>query len=500
MKAVFNRSHSLKLMAATLVGAFLLAACTRPGTADPNAAERSATLANGSLTATVSATGNIQPESDVRLSFQSAGTVAEVNVKVGDRVKKGDVIARLDTIDLELALTQAQASLEQSKNAIASSETAMAQALNQIVIATAAYSRTVSGVRSADVVAAQSAYDAAVANLDKLKAGPTLEDVAGVEASLRNAEASLRTAQSAYDAVARFNPAGVGASPQALQLEQATNNYNLAKSNYDKVAKGADAAQLAGARQQVENARAQLDRTRNPALSFDVDTAKANIDQARLAVKNAETQKKNAETQIKLAELQVKQAERRLAQAVLTAPMDGIISQVGVDVGESSASAPAPFTLVDDSKYHIDITVDEIDISKIKLGQEVNVTLDSLPGLDVKGQVERIAPTSVTINGVVSYQVRVVVQSDSSTPLRAGMTANAGIVLDKRDNVLLAPNWAVRRDRASGKAFLTLKKGDKSEEVEIELGLRNDSSSEVLKGASAGDIVVAPTTPNLLGQ
>ena len=65
---------------------------------------------------------------------------------------------------------------------------------------------------------------------------------------------------------------------------------------------------------------------------------------------------------------------------------------------------------------------------------------------------------------------------------------------------VLAPNWAVRRDRASGKAFLTLKSGETATEVEIKLGLRNDTSSEILSGAKAGDTIVAPTTPNVLGQ
>jgi HlyD family secretion protein len=177
-----------------LISALILGACTRPGAdaASTTAATRSATLAAGDLTATVSATGNIQPESDVRLNFQTTGTIAEVNVKVGDRVKKGDLIAKLDTTDLELALTQSQAGLEQSqasakqsKNALLNADTAIEQARNQITIATAAYSKTVGSVRSADVVAAQSALDAARASFDKLQAGPTREDIASAEAALR---------------------------------------------------------------------------------------------------------------------------------------------------------------------------------------------------------------------------------------------------------------------------------------------------------------------------
>jgi HlyD family secretion protein len=516
MKSRQRFVHRGRIGLVIIAGALALSACTRPGSpAGSGAAQRTATVEKGSMTATVSATGNIQPESDVRLNFQTAGTVAEVNVKVGDRVKKGALIAKLDTTDLELALTQArgaleqaQASAKQSQNALATADTSIEQARNQIVIATAAYSKTIGGVRSADVVAAQAAYDAAVASFDKVQAGPTREDLAAAEAGIRNAETALRQAQTAYDAAFRFNPAAIGASPASAQLETATNNYNSAKAQYDKAAKGADSAQLASARQQIENARANLARTRTPVLSFDVDQAKAQIDQARLQLKNAETQRKNSDSQIALAEiqvrqaeLQVKQAERRLAQTQLTAPSDGIIAAVNVDVGEASTTVQgAPFTLVDDSKFHIDITVDEIDIAKIKVDQEVVVTLDSLPGVEVKGKVERIAPTSTTINGVVSYSVRVLVEQSAEVQLRAGMTANAAIVLDRRNDVLLAPNWAVRRDRGSGKAFLTFKTGETTSEREIKLGLRNDTSSEILSGANAGDTIVAPTAPSPIPQ
>ncbi len=514
----------VRFFIATSLAALVLSACSRPGAA-PAAAQRTATLANGSLTATVSATGNIQPESDVHLSFQAAGTVSEVAVKVGDRVKKGDLIAKLDGVDLELAVTQAngslaqangsleqaKASLEQANNTLGNSDTAIAQANNQILIATAAYSKTVSGVRSADVVAAKAAYDAAIASQAKTMAGPAAEDTAAAEGALRNPEAALRQAQAAYDAIFSRKPAGIGATPQSLQLEQATNSYNTAKANFDKASKAPDAAQLSAANQQVENARASLDRTRTPVLSYDIAQARANIDQAGLGLKNAQAQKISAQTQVKAADLQVKQAElalnqaaigvkqaqRRLSQALLSAPIDGVVSAVGVDAGETAAGTP--FTLVDDSVYHIDITVDEIDIAKIKLGQEVAVTLDSLPGIEVKGKVDRINPTSTTVNGVVSYSVRVTVEANKEAALRAGMTANAAIVLDKRDNVLLAPNWAVRREKNTGKAFLTMKDGEKTKEIEIKLGLRNDASSEIVSGANAGDIVLAPTTPSAFG-
>ena len=75
--------------------------------------------------ATVSATGNIEPESEVKLSFQQPGTVAQVLVDEGATVKKDAVIAKLDTTDLELALAQAQAQLDNAKTSLANAQTAI---------------------------------------------------------------------------------------------------------------------------------------------------------------------------------------------------------------------------------------------------------------------------------------------------------------------------------------------------------------------------------------
>jgi HlyD family secretion protein len=495
-----KNNRTTRLLLISIAGGLLLAACARPGASGDAATQRTARLETGTLTATVNATGNIEPEAEIRLSFQQAGTIAEVFFERGQAVKKGDVIAKLDTVDLELALAQAQASLEQAKNALLQAQTAVENAKAQEIIATANYSRTVAGVRKSEIDAARAALAAAEANLAKLKAGPEPEDIAAAEAALRNAEAALRRAQSNYDAAFARNPAAIGAHPAALELEQATNNYNSAKAQYDRATKEADDAQIKAAEQQVMNAKANLDKLLNPARRFDVEQAEAQLQQARLQLKNAEVQVANAENQVRLAEIQVRQAQRRLDQAVLTSPIDGVIAAVNIKAGELVGAGAQPAVVVADlSRYHINITVDEIDIAKVKIGQEVNITLDSLPGVEVKGKVSRISPTSRLVNGVVSYDVRVDIEP-TEAELRSGMTANASIVLERRANVLLAPNWAIRRDRNTGKSFLTLQVGDQVTEVEVQTGLRNDTFSEILSGAKAGDVVVAPVAPSVLGR
>ncbi|MCS6773759.1 MAG: efflux RND transporter periplasmic adaptor subunit [Thermoflexales bacterium] len=496
-RAPLRRLHAALL--GVLVGsALILSACAPPGASQSASSERSATVQRGSLVASISATGNIEPEAQVRLSFQQPGTIAEIAFENGQRVKKGEVIARLDTTDLELALSQAQASLEQAKGAVRQAELAVETARVQQLIATANYSRTIAGGRASEIAAAKAALDAAQAQLDKLRAGPTPEELAAAEASLRNAEAALRQAQANYDRAFAFDPAGIGGSPAALQLEQATNNYNAAKAQYDRVAKGADEAQIKAAEQQVESARANLERVRAPARQFDIEQAKAQLAQAEIGLRNVEAQLANARNQVRLVEIQVKQAQRRIEQATLRSPIDGVIANLNVKVGETVGTQPI-VTVVDTSLFHIDITVDEIDIAKVSEGQEVNITLDSLPGVTVKGKVKRISPVSRVVNGVVSYDVRVDI-GETEAPLRSGMTANASIILERREDVLLVPNWAIRRDRESGKTFVTRRVGDQVSEVEVKLGLRNESFTEVVSGLNPGDVILAPRVGSVFGN
>lgn len=443
----------------TLAAITLLSACNLPGSVSPAPPARSSTLAKGTLAATVNATGAIQPEAEVKLTFQSTGKVAHVSVSKGDSVKKGDILATLDTTDLEFALAQAQTGL---------------------VIANAGYSRTVDGPRTAEITAALASLNAAYASYNKLQTGPDAADISAAETAVRNAEVALRNAQTANDLAYKFAPKDYPNSPTLTQLEQARNNLEAAKEQYDRLIRGADNAQLASALQAIAAAKAQLERLQQPARQF-------NLDQA-----NAEREK---------ALIQIKQAQRRLEQARIMAPGDGVVAAVNIVEGEDAGTGTVPaIVLVDTSQLHIDITVDEIDVARIRPDLEVVITLDSLPGTELKGTVERIAATSTTVNGVISYVVRVVL-AKTDAPLRIGMTANASIVLDKRENVLLAPNWAIRKDKPTGKAYLTVKADvQTTKEIEVKTGLRNDNFSEIISGATEGQVVFAPQASGLLGK
>jgi len=416
---------------------------------------RQVTVHRGTLIATVSASGSIAPEAQVLLGFQAPGTVDKVNVVVGEKVQVGEVLAQLDVAELALAFQQAQ----------------QAYIAQQVI-----YSQTVAGPKPYDVAAAKAQLESAWAQYNDLKK-PNDTQVAQTLAQLRKAENYVKQAEEAYNGVLAGRAAakeygvqggGLGKAEEQMraQLGVLRAARDAAQVAYDQAVAGGKDAQLRTAWAAVQQAQAGLDR-----LSPDADRiaiSKAQLEQARLAYE---------------------QARLRLERATLLAPFDGEVGQVNITRGGSSSVPGSAVLLVDSSRFHIDVNVDEIDIAKLKVGQPVTVSVDALPQSTITGKIDRIAPVATSQAGVVSYQVRINVDP-TDAPLRAGMSANVTIVTDVRPEVLLVPNWAIRIDRATGKAYVNRLSGNKAGEVEVKMGLRNENDSEVINGVQEGDVII----------
>ncbi len=398
----------------------------------------------GSLAAMVNATGTILPEKQTTLSFSSPGRVAEVLVVEGEAVSAGQVLARLETTDLEFAIAQAELALA----------SAQAQWL-RIQQPPAEY----------EIAAAQAALDSAQASYRKLLAGPTEEEVRVARTNLDQAAAALDQAQAAYDQVA--DRPDIAMLPQSLQLEQATIAYQAAQASFDLTMRRPSEAELTAARSAITQAEATLSRLQEGVSEEDLLVARLQVEQAQLSLD---------------------QARHQLEGTVLTAPHDGVITLVGVKSGELSGGQPA-FILTDLSEYHIEITVDEIDIGRVTVGQPVTITLDALPDETLSGGVDEIAQTAQLDSGVVTYRVTIYL-APTDAPLRTGMTTNVDIVTERHDEVLLVPNRFIRIERTTGQAFVDRAAGGQIQPIEIQIGLRDEVSSEVLAGLDEGDVVV----------
>ncbi len=219
----------------------------------------------GDIAATVSTTGSIEPASEANLGFRGAGVVDAVYPQVGDSVRTGDVLARLGTDELQLALEQAQINKKLAEIRIAQAQ------IEPETIDIAASESAIESAR-ANIAAARTSYQ------DLLK-GPTASQRQAAEASEKRAKVLLDAAQRAYNEIDHMPQAAM--LPQAIQLEQATIDYEVAKANVQNSLTPATAgqkatalAQIAGAESAVVQAEAALARLQRGASQEDLDILK----------------------------------------------------------------------------------------------------------------------------------------------------------------------------------------------------------------------------------
>ncbi len=421
------------------------------------AAIRSEPVGRGDIVARVSATGAILPEQETALFFLVPGTVAEVLVESGDVVTAGQVLARLDATQQRLAVQQA-----------------------------------------AD------ALDMAELNRDKLLAGPSEEDIAVARANLRSANAAAGDVQ-----------AGAGAEEEAIaqiRYDSAQSDFQKLNDQYNSLVQLAqDHPQFAPPQDTLdalkanmeqayfvaEVARLQLVQAQQGGGRGQVSVAYAQILQAQavlsqtLALPTA-LERQQADLAVDQAAARLERAALQLARTELVAPYAGVVATVNARPGEPALPAAAALTVLDASRFHLDVSVDEVDVAQLALEQPVSVRVEALPGVTLSGQVERLAPTATAVEGLVNYTVRLVLDP-AEAALRAGMSATAEIVVAEAHDVVVVPNWAIRRDRRTGQAFASLQRGEALVEVPITTGLRGESYTEVLTGVAEGDVAAIST-------
>ena len=423
-----------------LIVAFIVPRLTLPDES-ANALE-TALIQRGTLVATVSATGAVSPLREAQTAFSASGPLTRLEVKAGDVVRAGQLLAQLDTRALEFQLAQSEASL----------------------ISAQAQLDKLKSPAAADVTSAQAAVTYAQAALVQVQT-PTQNDLLIAKADLDRAKAALDQAQAAYDRIGGATNPLIALAPQSLTLQQASSDYQRALAVFNAKVSPSD-SQLKQAQSSLEQARAQLSHLTHP-TDVDLQSAQAGVDQARAARDLAKAQ---------------------LDNAIIRAPFAGTISHVDFDLGSFVPAGRVLIGVADTSKLQVKVNIDETDISRVKVGQTVTIGLDAYPDATLDAQVTDVAAAATTIQGVVNYVVTVSL-NPAQIPVKIGMTANANIVVANIDNVLLVPNVAVRA--ANNTHYVTIQKAPgQTQEVEVKLGLANEQETEVLSGLSEGQRVV----------
>jgi len=445
---------------ATLAG-YYYATPTEPKsvTEDPNV--EIVTVALDTLVDTVNATGHIEPKAEVDMKFKIGGVVENVLVERGQQVTAGTVLAELDTEDLQLEVQRAEIDLDQQE---AELEKLLEPELQE------------------KVASAQARLQSARLNLADLQDGPDEDEVQQAAADLSLTRVALQKAQWAYDQVAYR--ADIGGLPQADALQEATLNYEKAQATYNIAVREPSEAEIAEARAAVAEAGSTLADLLKGASPADIASQQASVDKARLALR---------------------ETRDNLQDAVLVAPTDGVVLEVNIERGERvlNEADEAVMVIADTSAYLLKVKVDEIDIGRIKRNQQVDITIDAYPDEVIEGQVADVAPSPSEgdTNGIVAYEVTIAVNTGSSSShLLPGMSATAAVETQRLKEVVVVPNQAIQIDRESTPPIVYVEKLDEQGNpmrVEVELGLRSGSVTQVEAGLEAGDEVIIRTEPEL---
>ena len=428
--------------------------------------QQSATVTRGDLTVSINGSGFIETSNEAKLSFGTGGKIKEITVDEGDEVKKGQVLARLDTSPLELALTQAQVALAQAQLTRQSTEyelklikdkkdpLGLALLNAQIGLRTAKYAR------------------------DKAKDVYRWPEVEQSQTDVDRAKSFL---QYALD--------GLAAASTPAQVETWTRTVANAQANmaaYEAKLK----AQLVGYDTEEVIIKDMQVAAAEMALTQTQDNLKKINDE--IAIK--ELQLKFAGESVALAQKSASEAQRQLNETIILTPFDGVVAKVSAEEGDTISPVNTIVHIVDPTAMELGIQLDEIDVPQVKPGQEAIVTIDALPDREFSGKVSNIFPLPNVVGGVVLYDIKITLDIPRDAGVRVGMSASADVIIEKRTGVLLVPNRAVTQDK-QGKTIVKVKSGEQVTERPVITGVTDDVSTEIVSGLTEGETVVIESRP-----
>jgi HlyD family secretion protein len=407
------------------------------------------------LVAIVGATGTVEANQTTQVGWQTSGRISRIDVKVGDRVKQGDMLAEILETSLPQSIILARADLVTARRNLDSlKESNAAKAQAQLTLTQAEKALT-----DAQDKRTQKNYQrASEATLDSARANYIL------------AQEQVDNAEEAFSGVSSRAEDDPGRAAVLSQLSAAKQIRDRALANLNWLLGKPDANEVAQADAQVELAKARLDDAR----------------------REWERLKNGADPEdISAAESRVAAIEATIALAHLEAPFAGVVTDARSKVGDQAGPGVVSFRIDDLSRLVVDVEVPEVDVNRVKLDQPAELSFDAVQGKTYHGKVVEVARIGTpSTTGGVNFVVTVEL-TDPDEAVLTGMTAAVNVIVSKLDNVLLAPNRAVRLEGDKRVVYLLKPGTTEPEKIEITIGASSDQYSEITGGdIKEGDVLV----------
>jgi multidrug resistance efflux pump len=378
-----KKFYNIKMLVVIFVLALTACANNQP-TAAPQSAAPVAVAPDG-----IVAEGKLKPAQAANLSFQVRGMVEELNVKIGDKVSKGDVLARLANFDQAKAqVTGANLELLQAQ-----------QAYDQL-LRTEGLGRADkwTAYMNAQIIRAEAERTWEALNVDDIE--NRMEDA---KAEVEDRQTDLNDAQDEFDKYKDLDKDNARRKTAEDDLDNAQNDYNEAVRKLEEITRERDTARVALDIALATEAEAKY--------QFELTVDGPNKEQLGFLSARLEN-----------AKAQVAAAEDALSNYVLTAPFDGVVAEVAVEVGEQVGPESRAVSVVNTSAWLIETTdITELEVVSVAVGQKVTFTADALNDVTMEGVVTEISQSSFVQGGDVIYTVRI--QANEVDPrLKWGMT------------------------------------------------------------------------------
>lgn len=462
-----------------------------------------ATVKRADMESSLSYSGSVKASTEVNVVPKISARITKLNVDVGSAVKAGQVIAQLDTSTLDAQVAQAQDALDSAKIKLAEVQAGpragnVESAKANLAAAEAKLAGLKAGPREQSVAQAKANLDAAKAKLAQLKEGPTDAQIKQAQLAISQAKNSLYAAQVKKDGDCNpHNPdylcKASQASTDAAQtaVEQAEQQLAILKAPPSKAA-------LAQAQAAIDAAQQQYELAQTPYTAQDIAQAQAAVNAAQAQLNLAE--QPYTDNDLKLAQVAVNQAKDgldlaklQLADAKVTAPIDGIVSQKLLDQG-AMASPSTPIVTIISKNVEIDINVEESKLGLVAAGQKATVRVPAYPDAAFAASVVGAPPTVDPKSRTALVQLAAV---DPKGQLKPGMYATVAVTVAPQKNVLVVPITALVNDNGQTEVYLVQK--DNTIKVQpVTVGVQDQQNAEITKGLSEGQMVVVGNKPSLI--
>lgn len=489
------------------------------GSPDSTTTFKKATAYKGDVKITVSGSGTVSDSSQVTVTSANAGTIDSVGVKQGDTVKKGQTIAHVSETNAAQTVLQKQSALASAQNDLEQAEesldglTVTAPAAGKVKSIEVSAGDTLSSAKTSSTLAvistARSMSAAISAPLQNVTAGQTVNVhyngtvISGTVAASSGSTSDSGSAQGGSD---RSSSGGVtvvigtddpaqGSTVTVTTADGKTlGTGTLALTAYQTV----DGSGVSGKIARVSVSENTMVGKGQTLFTLDSSSAQSEIALKKLAVTSAESD--------------LTTAQENAAKDTITAPSDGVIAELDVKTGDTVTAGGTVATVFDPNSMETVLSVDELDISKVSVGQKATITLDAVSGKTFSGSVTQIDPIGSSSNGVSTYSVTVSI--DNPSGIKVGMTTNADIITQSKTDVVVLPASAlVLKEGTTGYVLDPSKLFDSSgASIEfsdvttrqliqkfgkkVTLGLSNTDTVQIAGGLSEGDQVAVPVTVN----